>query len=95
MRERKCKLRVTARGVRNHFPTLDSTKNAVLPADVVSGVVEVVGVAPEWGVVAQVLTVLAAGDSLVHGVDRLENLALGLVVQAELLRLVDAAICLR
>ena len=51
--------------------------------------------APEWGVVAQVLAVLAAGDSLVHGVDRLENLALGLVVQAELLGLVDAAICLR
>ena len=88
-------LRVTARGVRNHFPTLDSNKRAVLPADVVSGVVEVVGVAPEWGVVAQVLAVLAAGDGLVHGVDRLENLALGLVVQAELLRLVDAAICLR
>ena len=50
--------------------------------------------APEWSVVAQVLAVLAAGDGLVHGVDRLEYLALGLVVKEELLGLVDAAICL-
>ena len=50
--------------------------------------------APEGGVVAQVLAVLPAGDGLINGVDRLEDLALGLVVEAELLWLVDAAICL-
>ena len=51
--------------------------------------------APEGSVVTQVLAVLLASDGLIDGVDRLEDLALGLVVQAELLRLVDAAICLR
>ena len=71
-----------------------SAGSAFIPADVVAGVVEVVGVAPEGGVVAQVFAVLLAGDGLINGVDRLEDLALGLVVEAELLWLVDAAICL-
>ena len=62
------------------------------PAHVVAGVVEVVGVAPEGGVVAQVLAVLLAGDGLVNRVHRLQDLALRLVIQAELFRLVDSAV---
>ena len=53
------------------------------PADVVPGVVEVVRVAPERGVVAEVLAVLPAGDGLVDRVHSLEDLALGHVVEAE------------
>ena len=48
------------------------------PADVVAGVVEVVRVAAERGVVAQVFAVLLVVDGLPHGVDRLQDLALDL-----------------
>ena len=50
--------------------------------------------APEGSVVTQVLAVLLASDGLIDGVDRLEDLALGLVVKTELLWLIDTAICL-
>ena len=43
------------------------------PADVVAGVVEVVRVAAERGVVAQVFAVLLVVDGLPHGVDRLQD----------------------
>ena len=39
-----------------------------LPADIVPSVVEIVAVASEGRVVAEVLAVLLAGDGLVHGV---------------------------
>ena len=48
------------------------------PADVVAGVVEVVRVAAERGVVAQVFAVLLVVDGLPHGIDRLQDLALDL-----------------
>ena len=48
------------------------------PADIVAGVVEVVGVATEGSVVAQILTVFLAVDGLPNGVDRLQNLSLNL-----------------
>ena len=41
------------------------------PADIVAGVVEVVGVAPEGGVVAQVFAVLLAINGLPDGVHSL------------------------
>ena len=48
------------------------------PADVVAGVVEVVGVAAERGVVAKVFAVFLAVDGLPHGVHCLQDLALNL-----------------
>ena len=48
------------------------------PADIVAGVVEVVGVAPEGGVVAQVFAVLLAINGLPDGVHSLQDLSLDL-----------------
>ena len=58
-----------------------------IPANVVAGVVEVVRVAPEGGVVAKILAVLLGGNGLVHGVDRLQDLTHDAVVHAEALGL--------
>ena len=49
------------------------------PADVVAGVVEVVGVASERSVVTQVFAVLLAVDRLPHGVHGLQDFALDLL----------------
>ena len=46
-----------------------------LPADIVPSVVEIVAVAPEWCVVAEVLAVLLSGDGLVNGVHCLQDAA--------------------
>ena len=48
------------------------------PADIVAGVVEVVGVAPEGSVVAQVFAVLLAINGLPDGVHSLQDLSLDL-----------------
>jgi hypothetical protein len=48
------------------------------PADVVAGVVEVVRVAAEGSVVAEVLAVFLAVDGLPHRVDGLQDLSLHL-----------------
>jgi len=48
------------------------------PADIVAGVVEVVGVATEGSVVAQVLAVFLAIDGLPDGVNGLQDLSLNL-----------------
>ena len=57
------------------------------PADVVAGVIEVVRVAAEGCVVAEVFTVLLVVDGLPHGVHSLQDLSLNLKENRMILRL--------
>ncbi len=50
------------------------------PADIIAGVVEVVGVATEWRVVAQILAVFLAVDGLPNRVNGLQDLSLDLTI---------------
>jgi hypothetical protein len=57
------------------------------PADVVAGVIEVVRVAAEGRVVAEVFAVLLVVDGLPHGVHSLQDLSLNLKENRMILRL--------
>ena len=57
------------------------------PANIVSGVVEVVRVTPEGSIVAQVLTVFLAVDGLPHGVHSLQDFSLDLQTKNDQLKI--------
>ena len=57
------------------------------PADVVAGVVEVVGVASERSIVTQVFAVLLVVDGLPHGVHSLQDFSLDLQTKNDQLKI--------
>lgn len=50
------------------------------PADIIAGVIEVVGVATKWRIVAQILAVFLAVDGLPNRVNGLQDLSLDLKI---------------